>query len=80
MSDKRNDTGDDRVAIRLTRLPALLRDQGYAMVDYRVVRENAVNATIPVHSRNGIWHFFPSDAEKIARALRLTKLPQRVIA
>ena len=64
---------DDRVAIRLTRLPALLHAQGYMTVDYRVIRESAVNDTIPVHQQNGMWRFFPEDVPAIAKALRLTK-------
>ena len=73
MAEKRNDTGDDRVAIRLTRLPALLRSQGYLPVDYRVIRESAVNDTIPVHQQNGMWRFYPEDVPAIAKSLRLIK-------
>jgi hypothetical protein len=71
---------DDRVAIRLTQLPALLRAQGFTTVDYRVIRESAVNATIPVHQRNGLWQFYPEDAPAIAKALRLRKLPTAAVA
>jgi hypothetical protein len=51
----------DRVAIRLTSSPVFLREEGFVPIDYRLIRDAAVNGTIPAHQRNSIWHFYRDD-------------------
>jgi hypothetical protein len=62
------------VAVRLTSLPGICRDEGYDPVDYRLIRDAAINGRIPAHQRNSIWHFYREDTAEIATALRLARI------
>ena len=64
---------DERVPIRLTGSPGVLRAEGYTPVDYRLIRDAAINGRIPAHQRNSIWHFYREDTAAIAAALRLVR-------
>jgi len=70
----------DRRPIRLTSLPAIIRDEGFIPIDYRLIRDAAVNGVIPAHQRRGIWHFFVEDIRAITTALRLVRTNQTVAA
>jgi hypothetical protein len=59
---------------RLTALPGHLRSEGYSKPPpYRVIREKAVDAVIPAHQQNGIWHYRPTHVATIAEALGLER-------
>jgi hypothetical protein len=47
--------------------------EGYIPVDYRLIRDAAINSRIPAHVRNSIWHFYREDIAEIAAALRLAR-------
>jgi hypothetical protein len=64
---------DERVAVRLTSLPGICRDEGYEPIEYRLFREHAINGRIVAHQRRGIWHFYREDIAAIAAALRLAR-------
>ena len=64
----------DRAPVRLTSAPVVIRANGFVPVDYRMIREAAINGMIPAHQRNGIWHFYPEDAGQIVKALKLPRL------
>jgi hypothetical protein len=64
---------DERVAVRLTSLPGICRDEGYEPIEYRLFREHAINGRIVAHQRNRIWHFYVEDVGAIAAALRLER-------
>jgi hypothetical protein len=67
-------SADDREPpIRLTALPALIRAAGFVPIDYRLIRDAAINQRIPAHQHNGFWMFQPKDLEEIARGLRLPR-------
>jgi hypothetical protein len=73
MKTMRKNSASSVIPIRLTGLPAALREEGFVPLDYRLLREAAANATIPAHQVNGMWHFLRRDTEEIARALKLTR-------
>lgn len=64
---------DERVAVRLTSLPGICRDEGYEPIEYRLFRDAAINGRIQAHQRNSIWHFYREDTAAIAAALRLVR-------
>jgi len=65
----------DRVLVRLTGLPVALRAQGYVPIEYRCMREKALNGAFPALQINSIWYFCPDDVAAIAAALRLPRAP-----
>ena len=69
---------DDRVPVRLTSLPAAIKAAGYQPVEYRLIRETAINAIIPAHQRQGIWHYYAEDAGEIVKVLKLPRLAKPV--
>jgi hypothetical protein len=64
---------DERIPLRLTLLPATLKAEGYTPIDYRLIREAAINGVFPAHQKSGNWQFFQDDVVGIATALRLMK-------
>jgi len=70
----------DRPPLRLTSFPGVARDEGFVPIDYRLIRDAAINGVIPAHQRRGIWHFYAEDTRAIATALRLVRSTQTIAA
>jgi hypothetical protein len=66
--------------IRLTGCPSPLRAAGFEPISYRSIHLAAVDARIPARQINNIWYFSLTDVPKIAAALKLPRIKQRVSA
>jgi hypothetical protein len=61
-------------AIRLTELPSILRNAGYAeLPPYRTIYTAALNGEFPAKQINRIWHAEVADIDAIAGALGLQR-------
>jgi hypothetical protein len=61
--------------VRLPRLPACLRSEGFACPAYRVLHDRAVDGAFPAEQApTGLWYFDDENVPEIAQALGLQRI------